>query len=278
MDQRSVESFLSRLDLPAIRYYQSISSTNDEAWDWVDASAPHRALVIAEEQTSGRGRGQRRWVTSRGSGLALSLILRSPPLDHQLVQLLTGLGALAVSQALQTKFSLPAQVKWPNDVLLNHRKTAGVLVETRWEGGDLIAAVIGIGINIAPESVNPLILPPAGLNFPATCVEKELGHAVDHSELLYAILEAFFSWLPRLDSPGFIKAWEDSLAYKDQWVELVVDYPGQASPQAAGSPPVTSGKVIGLAMDGSLKLLTRSGDSVTAQVGELHLVPTAAQD
>lgn len=204
--------------------------------------------------------------------------MRPPPLDPQTVQSLTGLGALAVSQVLRTKFKLPAQVKWPNDVLLNHRKVAGVLVETRWEGGELHAAVIGIGINIAPESVSPLKLPPAGLNFPATCIENELGKKVERLELLYAILEALYSWLPRLGSPGFIQTWEDNLAYKDQWVELSVDNLEQASPQAAASQQVYFGKVIGLTKDGSLKLLTRAGEQVTVQVGELHLKPTLAQD
>ncbi len=278
MDQQSVESFLSRLDLPAIRYLQSIGSTNDEAWRWIDEAAPHLALVLAEEQTAGRGRGQRRWVTAPGSGLAISLVLRSPPLDPLTVQSLSGLGALAVSQALQTKYKLPSQVKWPNDVLINQRKAAGVLVESRWDGGILHAAVIGIGINIAPESVNPVNFTPAGLNFPATCIESVLGHKVERLELLYAILDAINFWLPRLDSAGFIQAWEDSLAYKDQWVELSMDYPGQASTQAATSQRVYSGKVIGLAMDGSLKLLTRSGEWATVQVGELHLSPISGQD
>jgi BirA family biotin operon repressor/biotin-[acetyl-CoA-carboxylase] ligase len=271
MDQTSVESFLSKLNLPAVCYFKSIGSTNDEAWDWVDAAAPHTALVVAEEQTAGRGRFQRRWITARGSGLAISLILRSPPLDPQQVHFLTGLGALAVNQALRVKFGLAAQVKWPNDVLLNQRKTAGVLVESRWDGEDLKAAVIGIGINIAPESVDPVNLSPAGLNFPATCVEGELGHPVDHLELLRAILEQFFSWLPLLASPDFIHAWEDSLAYKDQWVELSLDYPVLSAHQAAASRPAYIGKLVGLTMDGSLKLLTKSGDLVTAQVGELHL-------
>ena len=153
-----------------------------------------------------------------------------------------------------------------------------MLVESRWEGGKLHAAVIGIGINIAPESVNPLNLSPAGLNFPATCIDSELGHKVDSLELLFAILEAFNFWLPRLDSPTFIQAWEDSLAYKDQWVELSTDYPGQSSTHAATSQRVYSGKVIGLAMDGSLKLITRSGESVSVQVGELHLAPTPVPD
>jgi BirA family biotin operon repressor/biotin-[acetyl-CoA-carboxylase] ligase len=276
MDQPSVESYLSTLNLPAVRYFKSIGSTNDEAWEWVDAAAPHAALVVAEEQTAGRGRFQRRWITPRGSGLAISLILRSPPLDPQLVHYLSGLGALAVSQALRTRFNLTAQVKWPNDVLLSQRKAAGVLVESRWEGVKLSAAVVGIGINIAPESVDPVNLPPAGLNFPATSVEKELGHPVDHLELLYAILEQFFSWLPRLASPGFIQAWEDSLAYRDQWVELRLDYPAQSPPQAGASLQVYAGKVIGLTMDGSLKLLTGSDELVTVQVGELQLRPTPA--
>jgi biotin-[acetyl-CoA-carboxylase] ligase BirA-like protein len=276
MDQKSVESVLSTLNLPAVRYFNSKGSTNDEAWEWVDAAAPHAALVVTEEQTAGRGRFQRRWITPRGSGLAISLILRFPPLDPQFVHNLTGLGALVVSQALRAKFGLAAQIKWPNDVLLRQRKVAGVLVESRWDGDKLKVAVIGIGINIAPDSVNPVNLPPAGLNFPATSVENELGHPVDHLELLYATLEQFFSWLPRLASPGFIQAWEDSLAYKDQWVELSLDSPDQSPPQADSSPQIYAGKVIGLTMDGSLKLITRSGELVTAQVGELHLRLTPA--
>jgi BirA family biotin operon repressor/biotin-[acetyl-CoA-carboxylase] ligase len=271
MEQASVESYLSTLNLPAIRYFTSIGSTNDEAWNWVDAAAPHTALVVAEEQTTGRGRFQRRWITARGSGLAISLILRSPPLDHQHVHLLTGLGALAVTQALQVKFGLAAQVKWPNDVLLGQRKAAGVLVESRWDGEVLIAAVIGIGINIAPASVNPINLSPAGLNFPATCVEDELGYSVDHLELLHVILEQLLSWLPLLASPGFIRAWDDSLAYKGQWVELSLENPAQSAHQPAAPRPAYTGKLVGLTVDGELKILTESGELVTAQVGELHL-------
>jgi BirA family biotin operon repressor/biotin-[acetyl-CoA-carboxylase] ligase len=275
MDQPSVESFLSTLNLPAIRYFRSIGSTNDEAWNWVDAAAPHCATVVSEEQTAGRGRFHRHWITARGSGLAISLILRSPPLDPKQIHYLTGLGALAVSRALQIKFGLQAQVKWPNDVLIGQRKACGILVESRWEGENLSTAVIGIGINIAPESIDPVNLPPEGLNFPATCVEDELGYPVDHLELLYAILEQLLSWLPRLASPDFMQGWEDSLAYKGQWVELSLDNPAQSTLQADAW-QVYKGKVVGLSIDGSLILSTGSGELVTAQVGELHLRPTPA--
>lgn len=273
MDQLSLESTLADLNLPAIRFFTSIGSTNDEAWRWTDAGAPHAALVITDEQTAGRGRFQRRWVTTAGSGLAFSLILRSPPLDPQVVNRITGLGALAVAQALQSKYALTAQIKWPNDILLDQRKVAGVLVEACWNGPDLKAVIIGIGINIAPDSVNPANLPAEGLNFPATCIENELGHPVDRLELLYATLKVLFTWLPQLNTQDFIREWEGFLAYRDQWVELsVVDSAQSAYPEAA---PLSNlvGKVIGLTPDGSLKLLTKSGKLVTAQVGEIHLRP-----
>ena len=273
MDQASLESTLADLNLPSIRFFTSIGSTNDEAWRWIDAGAPHCALIITDEQTAGRGRFQRHWVTTAGSGLAFSLVLLSPPLDPQLVNRITGLGALAVARALQIKYSLPAQIKWPNDVLLDQHKVAGVLVEARWNGQNLKAVIIGIGINIAPESVNPVNLPAEGLNFPATCVENVLGHPVDRLELLYGILKEFFSWLPQLFTQDFIREWEDSLAYHDQWVELSVVNIAQPSRPETVPPPLLVGKVIGLTTDGSLKLLTRSGKLVTAQVGEIHLRP-----
>jgi len=272
-----LESALADLNLPAIHFFTSIGSTNDEAWRWMDAGAPHCALVIADEQTAGRGRFQRHWVTTAGSGLAFSLILRSPPLDSQYVSRITGLGSLAVAQALQIKYSLPAQIKWPNDILLDQRKIAGVLVEARWNGQNLKSVIIGIGINIAPESVNPVNLPAEGLNFPATCVENALGHSVNRLELLHAILKEFFSWLPRLSFQDFLRAWEAKLAYLDQWVELSIEDSAQSTPLETVPPPIQVGKVIGLTSDGSLKLLTKFGKLVTVQVGEIHIRPTYSE-
>jgi BirA family biotin operon repressor/biotin-[acetyl-CoA-carboxylase] ligase len=276
MDQPSLKSTLADLDLSAIRFFRSTGSTNDEAWQWIGNGAPDRALVIADEQTAGRGRFQRRWVTTPGSGLAFSLILLSPPLDPQLISRLTGLAALAIRDALQREYALSAQIKWPNDILLNQRKAGGVLVEARWSGETLKAIVIGIGINIAPESVSAVNLPPSGLNFPVICVENALRHPVDRLELLHAILQEFLSWLPRLSLPNFIFEWETSLAFRDQWVELSSEY--TSLPYQKGHVLTNSevGKVIGLAQDGSLKLITKTGELVTVSVGEIHLRPVSA--
>ncbi len=148
---------------------------------------------------------------------------------------------------------------------------AGILVEARWDGDQLKSAVVGIGINIAPQSVSPDHLPPSSLDFPATSIEGTLGRPVDRLGLLHAILEQFISWLPRLATSAFISLWEANLAYRGQAVELTQPFPMGSSHLSASSPPIYSGTLVGLTMDGAIKLLTGTGDLVTAQVGELHL-------
>jgi BirA family biotin operon repressor/biotin-[acetyl-CoA-carboxylase] ligase len=270
MDQALLIAYLQDLDLPGVRFFPTIDSTNDEAWRWVDTAAPHAALVVADEQTAGRGRHDRRWITSSGSGLAFSLVLRSPPLDALHLNRLVGLAALAICKSLRSMYTIKAQIKWPNDILLNQHKAAGILVETRWMGEKLDAAVVGIGINIAPESVSPRILSPTGLNFPVTCVDDVVGHQIDRWELLHAILAMFFRLMSRLATPGFIAEWQAYLAYRDQWVELNVEPSGQP---ALPSHPTQVGKLVGLNANGALQLLTTSAELVTVQVGELQLRP-----
>lgn len=273
MDQASLESALAGLHLPAIRFYHSLDSTNSEAWRWVDAGAPHGALVVAEAQTAGRGRLQRRWTTVPGGGLAFSLVLTAPAMEPQLFSRLAGLGALATCLALQKKYALAANIKWPNDILLQHRKTGGVLAESRWIGETLSAAVVGIGINIAPVSIDPAVLPPASLNFPVTCVEQVLGQPVRRMELLHSILQEFFSWYRRLATDDFLAAWEHNLAYRGKWVELSPADQALPAAQGEGAPTRLVARVSGLAQDGSLRLTTESGDSFTIQAGEIHLRP-----
>jgi BirA family biotin operon repressor/biotin-[acetyl-CoA-carboxylase] ligase len=276
MDQLSLESGLADLHLPAFRFFPSIGSTNDEALRWMSDGAPHLALVVADEQTAGRGRYKRNWVSTYGTGLAFSLILLSPPFDPQLLPRLSGLAALAARDALHQKYALPVQVKWPNDILIEQKKAGGVLVEAQWDGDTLKGVIVGIGINIAPESISPVHLPPLGLNFPVTCVEYATGHPVDRLEFLHAILQEFFSWLPRLSLPQFILEWETSLAFRDQWVVLSAgDMPGISHP-ADIMAPSEAVRVIGLSQDGSLIAATHTGRLVTVSIGEIHLRPEAA--
>jgi BirA family biotin operon repressor/biotin-[acetyl-CoA-carboxylase] ligase len=131
----------ARLGRPRL-HLRATTSTNDRARALAQAGAPHGALVTAGEQSAGRGRQGRTWSAPPGSALLLSLVLREPP------PLLTLAAAVAVADVAGSQ----AQIKWPNDVLLDGRKVAGILAEGRpLEGW----AVLGIGLNVAlrPEDL-----------------------------------------------------------------------------------------------------------------------------
>jgi BirA family biotin operon repressor/biotin-[acetyl-CoA-carboxylase] ligase len=267
MNLQAIASALADLHLPELRYFDHIDSTNNEARRWVTAGAPHYALVVADEQTAGKGRLGRHWITPPGMSLAFSLVLLSPPLEPHLLTRLAGLGAVAVCAGLQKEYFLRSEVKWPNDVLVGGRKAAGVLAESLWSGDVLQAAILGIGINIAPQSVSAVNLPPDQLAFPVTCIETELGSRVDRLECLHAVLFQLIETFPRLGLPEFIHQWESSLAFRDQWVSLSI-----------GSGEAITGKVAGLEPDGGLKLLLQNGQLLRVEAGEMQLRPSPPQE
>jgi BirA family biotin operon repressor/biotin-[acetyl-CoA-carboxylase] ligase len=260
MDQKFLETRLADLPIQEIRYFGQIDSTNTFAADWAKEGAPDLSLVIADEQTAGRGRGSRKWYTPPQSALAFSLILHPSRTKDEVLAFentarLNGLGALAVLGALQKRYGLPAQIKWPNDVLVHNCKLAGILPESHWSGDQLTTVVLGIGINVAPPSVPP----ENRLNFPATCVESVLGKPVDRIKLLYEILVELQYWRPKLNSPEFLQAWEANLAFRDQEVKVTSEQGDQLQ-----------GRIGGLKPDGSLWIKSPSAENITLHVGEIH--------
>ena len=264
MNQSSLQKLLAPLALGGLRYFDSIGSTNDEALAWATDGARDFSLVIADEQTTGRGRAGRRWVTPRGAALAFSLILRpnltpnpSPERrgEHS-PTLFTGLGAVALVDALKAR-GLAPQIKWPNDVLLNGKKVAGILAEAIWTGDALDAMVIGMGVNVLAGS-NP---PDGELLFPATNLEAELGLALEREELLRDILSALDVWRAKMSTGELTKAWEENLAFRGEQVRI-----------ERGSEEPLIGTVTGLESDGSLRLFVND-KIVTVQFGEIHLRP-----
>lgn len=249
---------LASLPLADLRYFDSIGSTNDEALAWATEGARDFSLVVADEQTTGRGRAGRKWVTPQGTALAFSLILRPAAAEADSPSLFTGLGALSLLSVLK-KRGLKPQVKWPNDVLLNGKKVAGILVESVWTGNALDTVVLGMGVNALAGS-NP---PDEELLFPATSVETELGRPIEREELLRDILSALMAWRPKMSTGELVKAWEENLSFRGEQVEV---WQGNEEP--------LTGRVIGLESDGSLRLLTGKRDKiVTVQFGEIHLRP-----
>jgi BirA family biotin operon repressor/biotin-[acetyl-CoA-carboxylase] ligase len=259
MNKTKIESVLTALPLNAYRYFDSIGSTNDEALVWASQSAPDLSLVVADEQTSGRGRMDRKWFTPPGSALALSLILRPTEAERAHPSRTTGLLALSLTESL-SKLGLSPQIKWPNDVLLNGKKVAGILVESSWMGETLEALILGMGVNVHAASV-PAI---ENILFPATSIETELGNSVERSHLLQEILTRVMEWRPRLGMEAFLKAWEENLAFRGQQVQV-----------EGGSGDALTGEMLGLEPDGNLRLRDERGKSVTVRFGEVHLRPLA---
>lgn len=257
MDELSLRDALAGLPLGGIRYLDRIGSTNAVALTWVSADAPDLALVYAEEQTAGRGRAGRTWFSQRGAALAFSLILRPASAEQLIMARFTALGALATVEAL-AGLHLPAEIKWPNDVLIHQRKVCGVLAEAVWQGKTAEGVVLGIGINVRPEAV-PL---PGRLNFPATSLETEAGKTIERLPLIRAILLGLLRWRPLLGTDSFIQAWEGCLAFRGQQVEVHLE----------GWPDQT-GRLEGLDPDGSLRLRSPGGAPITIQLGEVHLRP-----
>jgi len=277
IDQSALERRLSGLPLGRICAFNSLPSTNDEALRLAESSALDLTLVYADEQTAGKGRAGRRWYTPPGAGLAFSLVLHPPQEISPVISHITALGALAVCEALQQKYALAAQVKWPNDVLVNGRKLAGVLVESRWAAERLVAIILGIGINVAPESVTEAGRQEQPLLYPATCLEAELHRQVDRLELLYDVLERLVYWRKHTGTAEFLKAWEGNLAFRGEFVQIIL---GEVSatnresthPARLSASPL-EGWLTGLADDGSLKLSTRTGEVVLVRFGDVRLRP-----
>ncbi len=259
MNERDLKTALADLPLSQIEFYAEIGSTNDRAQVLLEQNVPDTALVVAEAQSSGRGRLGRKWVTTPGAALAFSLALRPSRLEQERLAFFAPLAGLAVCRALVEDYGLAASVKWPNDVLLANRKTCGVLVEAAWLGSRLHGVVLGIGVNVAPSSVPP----DNEVLFPATCVEQAFGRPVDRVELLSTILRHVFSLRKILGSGPFLRLWQEQLAFLGQEVRVDLPGPGES----------VVGQVLGIDIHGNLRLRTQEGKEVQVAAGDVRLRP-----
>lgn len=228
-----------------LHFFQSLPSTNDYAKRLAEKGAPHGTLVTADEQTAGHGRRGRRWVTKKGAGLAISLVLRPDALEPQAYARLTGLGALAVVDGLEA-LGLAPSLKWPNDVLLGGRKVAGVLAEAVWKGAELDFVVLGMGVNVRRDSIPDR----ESLDYPSGFVDAHTSTLVDRESLLLEIVRAVGSWAKELRGPALPKRWQDKLAFIDR--EII----------ATGGSTERRGTILGLTPQGALKLRTSHGEII----------------
>jgi len=259
MNETSLKKHLAKLNLGGLRYFETIGSTNDEALAWAATGANDLSLVIADEQTQGRGRLDRKWFTPKNSAIAMSLILRPTAAMRPHLSRTVGLAALSITDACLS-LGLSPQIKWPNDILLNGKKVAGILVETVWSGHDADSLVIGMGVNVEKTSIPPTEL----LKFPAASLEEMLGTPPQREDFIFLTLESLMRWREKINSQAFLQAWEEKLAFRDEMVNINTE----------DEKPV-HGIVDGLESDGSLRLKDESGKPVSIRFGDVSLRPAA---
>lgn len=180
-------------------------STNSVATAMAEAGAPHGTVVVADEQTGGRGRHGRRWVSPPGRNVYVSLLVR-PEIPNAKTAGLSLAAGIALADATE-KAGVPALLKWPNDLYLGERKAGGILVETASDAGGTRHAVIGAGINVnLPEDEIP-----AEIRGKATSMRIRAGREFSRVEVLALFLDAFASRYGEFLAGGFPAirpAWE----------------------------------------------------------------------
>lgn len=239
---------------PTIIRFDSVDSTNLEAMRQAKAGAQEGLCVLAREQTEGRGRLDRSWHSPKDSGLYLSLILR-PRLEMNVWPLLTLTAALAVADALRRACALNADIKWPNDLVVNDRKLCGILAETV-ETNSVPAAILGIGINLTNEVLSP------DISVTATCVETATGVRPAAELVLLELTRAFGERYDFLQSQGgaehTIREWCANSSYGiGRRVRVSM------------SDEVFEGTTRGLESDGALRVETNSGKIRIVRAGDV---------
>jgi len=226
-----------RLD---VRWHHSVPSTMDEASALAGAGAAHGLVVGADQQTAGRGRRGRVWESPIGAGLYFSLIARPALQSNAALPLLTLAAGVGVRDGIRAALGLTSHLKWPNDVLIDGRKLAGILAEGLAVGTPAQAVVIGVGLNLQSAAYPPDVAARA------TSLEGELGRPIDRGTVLAEVLVGLWDRLATLErSPGdILQAWR------------------AASPNATGTRVEWDGRTgttAGIDESGALLVRTTSG-------------------
>jgi len=240
------------------RYLESTGSTNADGLAWLAEGAPDGAFIFADYQSAGRGRSERKWVTNPESSIAVSIILRLNQSEKERIQLFSALAGVALALTLRNTYEIPAMIKWPNDVLINNQKTAGILAEADWEDQNLKGIVIGVGINIMPSAIPP----PNAIQFPATCVQNHTTRQVDRFQILGSFLQNFFQLRKEISNPTFLNQWENLLAFRNETVYI-----------KENDVTIFIGTLSGIESNGDLRLISKEGMIKKFTAGDVHLRP-----
>jgi BirA family transcriptional regulator, biotin operon repressor / biotin---[acetyl-CoA-carboxylase] ligase len=237
-----------------LHFAQSTGSTNSDAMSAARLDSPHGSVYFADEQTAGRGRGDHGWHSSIGQGLYVSVLLRFP-IPAACLPLLPLAAGLAAADAIRAVTNLSVDIRWPNDLLLDSRKTGGILVEARNDSEGTSHAVVGIGINVHQGEFPP------DLATPATSLDVETGRHISRQKLLVALLKSLERETSALADPAAANAILQRMEKGSTWIR-------GRSVQVHG-PQACEGVTAGLDENGFLRVETATG-VVTVQTGGLR--------
>ncbi len=188
-----------------IIYRQRVTSTQDIAREAALAGAPEGLLVLADEQTAGRGRAGRSWWAPPGTSILSSVLLR-PPLPPERTGYIGMIAGLAMSDALADVAGVNVALKWPNDLLLHGRKLGGILIESLWEGLHLEAVILGLGLNVTVR------FPPESPLYGQAISLLEAGAEVEREPIIVAYMRRLAEYYARVRA-GWVptRAWAERL-------------------------------------------------------------------
>jgi len=210
--------------------------------------------VLAEEQTAGRGRAGRSWHSERGAGLCVTVLLR-PKLSPVQAPLLTMLAGLSAHTAVLAQTGLAAELKWPNDLLLNGKKLGGILTEMYAEPNAVRFVIVGIGINVGQEKF------PGELAGTATSLRKETGRSHSRLEILVKLLSQF-----ETDYNRFL---QEGAGYVVRRFELVSSFANGKRVRVDTGRETFVGTTDGLSAEGLLIVKKEDGGMVTVIAGDV---------
>ncbi len=234
-----------------ILHYDSLESTNTTARRLAEKGAPEWTVVVSEVQTKGRGRNGRNWISPRG-GLWLSILLR-PAGTVEYLGILQFLIGSIVCEVIED-YQIPARTKWPNDIVVESGKLAGILIETKVTPLQVVYAIIGLGVNV---NIDQALLPEE-----ATSISTLLGRSVDRENLLQNILEKLNEeYEQQYENDKIVADWWDKCIHRNRLVQ--VDLEGKT----------IQGVNTGLSNLGQLILKTRQADLIVLDEGTLRINP-----
>jgi len=237
-----------------LHHFFQIGSTNEMAMQMGREGKADGTVVMAEEQTAGRGRLGRSWFSEKGSGIYLSVLL-FPPLPPRKAPLLSLLAAVAVHQTIQQLCALSPDIKWPNDLLLSGKKCAGILVEMNADLDRIKYAVIGIGLNVNQRSF------PSPINQTATSLFLETNRAISRIDLtarLMHSLDELYRTLLAEGAAAMIREWSHRSSFA-LGKKLSLEWNGKK----------ITGETVGLTQEGYLRIQLEDGSVQEVSSGEI---------